>query len=107
MNEVKKYGMENEEVYGVVYKITNIINRKVYIGVSTLVDEGTENAFINRYNNNILNTHNEHLKNSMNKYGIENFEVNPVLDVAYSQEELDELEDIYISIQEYEPKIWL
>ena len=96
MNDIKKNKISNNPVYGIVYKVTNMINEKVYIGVSTLIEDGLDNAFNKRYNNNILNTHNEHLKNAIKKYGIENFDINPVIDIAYSQKELDELENLYI-----------
>ena len=78
------------ERYGVVYKITNVINNKVYIGVTT-------KTFRERYSENLAKTtHNKHLKNSIKKYGIENFVINEEFDVAYSVEELNEKEQYYI-----------
>ena len=78
------------ERYGVVYKITNVINNKVYIGVTT-------KTFRERYGGNLAKTtHNKHLKNSIKKYGIENFVINEEFDVAYSVEELNEKEQYYI-----------
>lgn len=81
---------ENKEIYGVIYLIRNEINGKVYIGQ-------TVRSFDERYRNDITkNTHNEHLRRSIEKYGIENFYVDKEFDVAFSQEELDRLEDLYI-----------
>lgn len=80
------------EMYGIIYKIRNKINNKIYIGQ-------TINDFDIRYSGgNIYNTDNTHLKRSINKYGIENFEIDKNFDIAYSKEELDKLEDMYIKI---------
>jgi hypothetical protein len=84
----------NLEIHGVIYKIINKINNKIYIGQT--IQEG---GFDVRYHGNLeRNTHNKHLKMSIHKYGIENFEVIKVLDIAFSQEELDIREDLYIKI---------
>lgn len=81
----------NLEVYGIIYKITNIVNSKVYIGQ-------TINGFDNRYAYNIKrNTHNKHLKSAIHKYGMHNFQINKVFDIAFSKEELDIKEDLWIN----------
>ena len=80
----------NLEVYGVIYKITNKVNGKVYIGQTIL-------GFDNRYHYNLYkNTSNIHLKYSIEKYGFENFYVNKVFDIAFSKEELDIKEKLWI-----------
>lgn len=80
------------KVYGIIYKIRNKINNKIYIGQTT-------NDFDVRYSGgNIYNTENTYLKRSIDKYGIENFEIDKNFDTAYSKEELDKLEDMYIKI---------
>lgn len=85
---------ENKEIYGVIYLIRNNINNKIYIGQTT-------ETFDKRYRNDIANnTHNKHLKRSIEKYGIENFYIDKEFDVAYSREELDKLEDMYIKMYE-------
>lgn len=90
---------QTKKPYGIIYKITNKINNKVYIGQSVQIEKGIKNGFRNRYGGSLLKcTHNEHLKKSINKYGIENFEIIPVLEIAYSKEELDRLEDFYITL---------
>lgn len=83
-------------IYGVIYCIRNKINNKLYIG-QTIKSGG----FDKRYNNDILkNTHNKHLKKSILKYGLENFEIDKEFDVAYSQDELNKLEYMYIRVYE-------
>lgn len=82
----------NIGVYGVIYKITNLINGKVYIGQ-------TKNNFHKRYHNNLLKySHSKHLKSSIKKYGVEYFEVNPCIDVAFSAQELNIKEKCYIRV---------
>lgn len=85
--------IENEK-YGIIYKIRNKVSNKLYFG-QTIKKSG----FDGRYKHNISKyTHNQHLKSSIKKYGIDNFEIDKEFDVAYSKDELDRLEDIYIKI---------
>lgn len=83
------------EKYGVIYLIINNINGKIYVGLTT-------NTFNGRYTKNkeklINRVSNEHLRRSIEKYGIENFTIIEEFDVAYSEEELDALEDLYIKM---------
>lgn len=80
------------EVYGYIYLVRNKVNGKMYFGK-------TENDFKKRYSRNIAKyTHNEHLKNSINTYGIENFEIIEQFDVAYNEDDLWDLEDMYICL---------
>lgn len=99
----------NLEVYGIIYDIRNKINNKHYIGQ-------TARDFKKRYFYNgdsdierIYNLnkavkekgngyYNPHLVSSIEKYGFENFEVNRTLDVAFSKEELDIKEKVWIGI---------
>lgn len=79
--------------YGIIYKITNKINGKVYIG-QTIRKYG----FKQRYSYDLAkNTKNLHLKSSIEKYGIENFDIDEEFDIAYSKEELDSKEKYWIS----------
>ncbi len=81
-----------KEIYGYVYMVKNLVNGKIYFGI-------TENDFDNRYNGNIAkNTHNDHLRRSIEKYGIENFEINKEFDIAYTEDDLYDLEDMYMCI---------
>lgn len=79
------------EKYGVIYKITNTINNKVYIGQTT-------RSFNIRYHNNIKKYTNIYLKRSIDKYGIDNFLIEEEFDIAYSKEELNEKEKKYIKL---------
>ncbi|CUP74269.1 NUMOD3 domain-containing DNA-binding protein [Clostridium baratii] len=80
--------------YGVIYLIRNNINNKIYIGQTAV-----KGGFDRRYCHDLeKNTHNIHLKRSIEKYGIEAFYIDKEFDIAYSQEELDKLESMYISI---------
>lgn len=82
----------NLDVYGVIYKIKNKINNKVYIGQ-------TVQGFDRRYKNNIVDySKNNHLISSIGKYGIKNFEIIKILDVAFSKIELDIKEISWIAI---------
>lgn len=79
-------------VYGYVYMVRNKVNNKIYFGI-------TIHDFKKRYDGDISKyTHNEHLKRSIEKYSIENFEINECFDVAYSEDELYDLEDMYMCI---------
>lgn len=100
--------MSIRERYGIIYKITNKINGKVYIGQTK-----EKRGFKDRYNcsgvgiERVYKSHlsnkksrgqcNEHLLNSIIKYGFEAFEVEEELMVAYSKEELSAMERQLIS----------
>lgn len=95
-----------KEICGYIYKITNTVNGKIYIGLTT-------NGFDKRYSRygegieRVYNYHasrkrreepyNKHLLNSIEKYGFEAFEVIKEFDIAYSEEELKEKERYWIS----------
>lgn len=80
-----------EKYYGVIYKIINKINGKIYIGQ-------TKNSFKIRYKYNFEKyTTNYLIKKDLKKYGIENFEINEKFDFANSKEELNEKEIFWIN----------
>lgn len=100
----------NIEVFGIIYKIANTKNGKVYIGQTK-----DKYGFNGRYNSKgigierVYNYHkrckfygkkdcNAHLLNSIEKYGFEAFEVVEIFDVAFSQTELDIKEMTYIQL---------
>ena len=95
-----------DKIHGVIYKITNLVNNKVYIGQTTrnfnmrysAAGEGIERVYgylcgCEKYGD----SHNVHLLRSIRKYGINNFKVEKCIDVAYSQEELDKKEKYWIN----------
>lgn len=101
----------NLEVYGIIYKITNKVNGKMYIGQTT-----QKNGFKSRYFakgsgiEKVYNTYlyhkergeerhyNRHFLHSIEKYGFNNFVVDEIFDLAFSKNELDIKEMMYIKI---------
>lgn len=100
--------INGKEVYGIVYKITNKITNQSYIGqtknkrgfkgryyMSGKTNEERLLHYLRRMKE--LGEHyNQHLLNSIEKYGIENFEVIDVLDTACDKDELNSKEIYYI-----------
>ena len=100
---------DGREVYGIIYKITNRVNGKVYIGQTT-----QEKGFKDRYWNKgkgierVLNYHikrrdqgfcyNKHIVSSIEKYGMKNWDIDEEFDIAFSEEELNEKEEYYIEL---------
>ena len=94
------------EKYGVIYKITNDINGKVYIGQTKrgfdkrYQASGSDAERVYKYHKRLKEhnrNYNVHLFNAMEKYGWENFSVEKEFDIAETKEELDKLEIKYIS----------
>ena len=75
-----------------IYKITNILNNKVYIGQTIRPVEQRFKRHINDAINNKLNTH---FANAIRKYGKENFTIE-IIDSADKQWVLDNLEQYWI-----------
>lgn len=84
-----EYRDELKENKMIVYMIRNKINNKKYIGITT-------NSFAERYPHGIRAHHNPHLRNSVKKYGQENFEVVLLEKNVKDMETLCELEMKYI-----------
>lgn len=98
------YANEDDR-YGIIYKITNVKNNKCYIGQTTYnfnmrykhPGKGIERVYNHyKYNKNNNRSYNVHLLRSIEKYGLDSFIVDEEFDIAYSKEELDELEKKYI-----------
>lgn len=79
-----------------IYKITNIINKKVYIGQSKNIEK--------RFSKHKKYTQNEHLKNAFSKYGIYNFSFEILFKLENNSDNirkiLDEKEKEFISLYE-------
>lgn len=75
----------------IIYKITNLITNKVYIGQTT---QKFKNR-INKHKERMKNGKNTPLYNSLRKYGIENFKFEIIEEVS-SKEELNQREIYYI-----------
>ena len=81
----------------IIYKATNLINGKIYIGqtVNTLKYRKYQHIRDSKR----LYHNNDHFHNAIAKYGEESFKFE-VIDTALSQEELDEKERYWISFYE-------
>ncbi len=77
------------EKYGVIYKITNTQNNKVYIGQT--VQEPNK-----RWKEHLRKMSNRHLKSAFDLYGKEAFSFE-VIEECHSKEQLDEREKFYIA----------
>ena len=95
----------NTEVYGIIYKITNKVNGKVYIGQTVrsfkerygFSGVGIERVYkYHNYNKSIGEKYNKHLLSSIEKYGFDSFEVDENFDKSYSKEELNYKEMYWI-----------
>ena len=98
-NVTKNLYPNNGIQYGVIYGVHCIFSDRWYIGQ-------TRKSFNLRYDNNFFNRKTIELSNDsikgkllqddIEKYGKENFEIFEVIDVAFSEKELDEKEAYYI-----------
>ena len=74
-----------------IYRILNLVTKKSYIG------QTTKRIFSERYSGKWYKvTHNEYLKNSVAKHGVENFAIQILEEHVTSVQELDRLEKHYI-----------
>lgn len=101
--------INGKEVYGIIYKITNKLNGKCYIGQTTnkkgvrgrYYAAGSSNServyLYHKRQKELGHYYNDHLLKSLEKYGFEAFEVCEVFDTAMSKEELNEKEIYYIN----------
>lgn len=79
------------ELEGRIYKITNIITSKIYIGCTT---KTIENRFLEHKSRSKSKKHNSKLYNSINKYGIDNFIIEEIC--KCNIDKMFELEKNYI-----------
>ncbi len=80
-----------EVTFMAVYKITNTVNQKIYIGQTCKSLEERWKSHLDSVKSNLST----HLYNAMRKYRVENFQITPIAE-AYDQETLDLLEDFFI-----------
>lgn len=99
--------IDGKECYGVIYKIENTTTHEIYIGQTShprgfdgrysFSGKDIERVYSYLKGNKDRNErHNQHLRRSIEKYGFDAFEVNKILDVALTREELNEKETYYI-----------
>lgn len=86
---IQPYPKRNVNCEGIIYKITNLINNKIYIGqtIRSLIDR------INDYKNGLGN---DYLNNAFKKYGFDNFKFE-IIETASSIDGLNEKEIELIS----------
>lgn len=79
-----------------IYKFVNKINKKIYIGQSTNLEERYKSHKRN-YNNPNSSGFNTHFYNALRKYGFDNFDYEIIIQSeSFSKEELNELEIYFI-----------
>lgn len=81
-------------MYGIIYKVTNQQNKKIYIGqtIQTLTERKNKHYYKARQ----INEYNTHFINALRKYPKESF-VWEVIDEAQSQDELNNKEKYWIN----------
>lgn len=118
MRKIMKNGKINGllDVYGIIYSVKNKVNGKYYIG-QTIKKNGFKDRYSVKYGRSLieglymarkksLDGKEEYEKNilitrdillqDMEKYGLDSFEVNECIDYAFSRQELDVKEKMYI-----------
>ena len=96
-NFTNKIYPSDDVQYGVIYGVYNIVTKRWYIGQTTRnFDIRYEGDFFKNKLKEINGEKNKLLKYDLEQYGEESFEINKILDVAFSQKELDEKEVYYI-----------
>jgi len=81
----------------IIYKVTNLINNKIYIGQTSNTLEVRKGQHLREAESEAVNKRrNIYFHNALLKYGEENFNWE-VIDEAYNQEELDEKERYWIN----------
>lgn len=78
-----------DDVKGIIYRATNVINGKVYIGQTTKSLEERMHKHANSLETKFI------FQRAIEKYGIDNFEIE-IVDVFYSKEECIEKEKLHI-----------
>lgn len=101
--------INGKEYYGIIYKIQNTITNEIYIGQTThprgfngrydFKGNGIERVYKKLLGNEVRKeSHNQHLRRSIKKFGFDAFEVVEVFDTANTIEELNKKETYYINL---------
>lgn len=92
---LKDYGLIKQTCYGVIYKITNIIDGKYYIG-RTKEFNARMKAYIKKFN--MDNDTQDKLHKAFKKYGLDNFSIE-IIDYGFNDEDLNLSEKHYMPIE--------
>ena len=87
----EKLVLDEDTPYGYIYKITNKINGKIYIGQAININT----RWYHHKNNAFIKNKNQALYQAMRKYGVDNFTIEQI-DSAYSKDELNKKEIYWI-----------
>ena len=97
INFTKKLYPKNDIQYGVIYGVHNIVTDRWYIGQTKYTfDIRYSGDFFNKKPNELSEEKKLIFEEDLKKYGKESFKIYGVLDVAFSEIELDEKEVYYI-----------
>ena len=96
--------MENNNL-GEIYKITNLINNKIYIGKTKMFYKDTKFGYENRFKNHLISAFSKskrndcpRLYNAIRKYGKQNFNIELICNCPL--EKIDEYEIKYIKMND-------
>lgn len=81
------------QIYGIIYKATNIINGKSYIGQTTKTIQVRINCHVKHA---LSKKTNFIFHKAIRKYGIQNFDIQKI-DIAYFKQQLNEKQKYYIT----------
>lgn len=86
---LQPYPKKNKDIVGIIYRITNKVNKKLYIGQTIRTLIGRMNDYKRGYGN-------DHINNAIKKYGWESFDFE-IIDTGTTIEELNNKEIYYIA----------
>lgn len=102
MNDIESTNLFLSRQFGIIYKVTNLVNGKVYIGQTVRTLKGRISEHFYNANNGLKN---EFFRNAILKYGKESFEWQEI-DLGYDKNDLDKKEVYWISFYNSTNRNW-